>query len=197
MNKCKILVVAILLGLSLSVNAAQKSSVLGKWTTIDDNTNKARSVVELYLDKKGKLNGKIINIYFQKGEGPNDRCKNCEGDAKGKKILGLKFIWNLTKDDNEWAGGTILDPSNGKTYRAELNLIDGGKKLHVRGYIGMPLFGRTQIWQRFVDKKEVVAAPAQDSAEKELTAETKATQDAANKAVAEAALVKSEMKSAK
>jgi uncharacterized protein (DUF2147 family) len=49
---------------------------------------------------------------------------------------------------DEYQGGEILDPENGKVYRVKMNLQDRGRTLHVRGFIGFSLFGRTQIWIR-------------------------------------------------
>jgi uncharacterized protein (DUF2147 family) len=54
----------------------------------------------------------------------------------------------LKKDGGEYTGGQILDPANGKTYKSKMSLAEGGKKLDVRGYVGAPLFGRTQTWVR-------------------------------------------------
>jgi uncharacterized protein (DUF2147 family) len=60
----------------------------------------------------------------------------------------MTFLWGLRASGGEWTGGAVLDPKNGKIYNAKLKLIDGGRKLEVRGYIGMPLLGRTEIWLR-------------------------------------------------
>jgi uncharacterized protein (DUF2147 family) len=50
--------------------------------------------------------------------------------------------------DGIWSGGEILDPKDGQTYKVRLKPVEGGARLEVRGYIGAPLFGRTQVWQR-------------------------------------------------
>jgi uncharacterized protein (DUF2147 family) len=61
----------------------------------------------------------------------------------------MTILSGLKKDrDDVWAGGEILDPGNGKTYRCKVKLIDGGRKLEVRGFIGVSLLGRTQTWIR-------------------------------------------------
>ena len=81
---------------------------------------------------------------------PTDaRCDKCTDDRKDKPIAGLQIIRGVKAEDSgAWGGGEILDPNNGKTYRTRLKLVDGGKKLEVRGYIGAPLFGRSQTWVR-------------------------------------------------
>ncbi len=63
-------------------------------------------------------------------------------------MLGMVFMSGLKKSGDEYTGGEILDPDNGKVYRSKMTLIDGGKKLNVRGYVGMPMFGRSQVWVR-------------------------------------------------
>jgi uncharacterized protein (DUF2147 family) len=75
-------------------------------------------------------------------------CGKCKGERRGQRIVGMEILRHMHADGDEWSGGEILDPENGKTYRATLKLIDGGQKLVVRGYVGLPLFGRSQTWVR-------------------------------------------------
>jgi uncharacterized protein (DUF2147 family) len=78
-------------------------------------------------------------------------CDLCTDDRKGQVIVGMEIIRGVTrnvKDDGLWDGGEILDPQKGKTYRVRLTPKEGGAKLEVRGYVGMPLLGRTQTWIR-------------------------------------------------
>jgi uncharacterized protein (DUF2147 family) len=75
----------------------------------------------------------------------------CKDDRKDLPIVGLELMRGLKKSDtrdNLWEGGTIVEPSTGKVYKVQLTPVEGGKKLEVRGYIGAPLFGRTQTWIR-------------------------------------------------
>jgi uncharacterized protein (DUF2147 family) len=60
----------------------------------------------------------------------------------------MEILRHMRQDGDEWSGGEILDPENGKTYRARMKLTDGGQKLVLRGYIGLPLLGRSQTWAR-------------------------------------------------
>lgn len=118
-------------------------SIIGEWETFDDESGEKLSIVEIY--KKGDLYYGKINHLF---EDPLDSiCVKCEGDKKNKPIIGLIIIENLMEDDDEFNGGTILDPDNGKTYKCYLELEDQNK-LKLRGYIGFSLIGRTQYWQR-------------------------------------------------
>ena len=63
-------------------------------------------------------------------------------------MIGLRILWDLSNDGNGWSGGSILDPANGKTHKCQLSVEDGGRKLKVRGFIGVSLLGRTQYWLR-------------------------------------------------
>jgi len=123
---------------------AQSHSVIGKWKTIDDQTGKAKSIVEIY-ERSGKVYGKIVDIIDS--EKRKSLCTVCTGDEKNKPIVGLVIIKGLKKDGKEYNDGKILDPTTGKLYKCFLAL-EGNDKLKVRGYIGVSLFGRTQIWNR-------------------------------------------------
>ena len=123
---------------------AQSNSVIGKWKTIDDETGKPKSIVEIY-EKSGKIYGKVVDILD--AEKKKNLCTSCPGEDKNKPVMGLVIIKGLSKDGNEYNAGKILDPVTGKTYKCFLAL-DGSDKLKVRGYIGLSLFGRTQTWQR-------------------------------------------------
>lgn len=126
---------------------AQAPSAVGRWTTIDDETKKPKSVITIY-EEGGKLFGKIEKLFREPNEEQNPVCDKCDGALKNQPILGMVIMRDLKKDDDEWSGGTILDPANGKTYKCKIAVEDGGKKLKVRGYIGMSLLGRTQHWVR-------------------------------------------------
>ena len=119
-------------------------TVFGKWKTIDDESGKEKGVVEIY-EHKGKVYGKIIEIFEQNKK--HLKCEKCDGDDKNKPILGLVIIKGLTKNEAIYDGGKIVDPKNGKRYHCKITL-DGKDKLIVRGYIGIPLFGRSQTWIR-------------------------------------------------
>lgn len=123
---------------------AQNHSVIGKWKTIDDETGKAKSTVEIY-ERSGKIYGKIVEIVD--AEKRKSICTACTGEEKNKPVMGLVIIKGLKKDGKEYNDGKILDPTTGKVYKCFLAL-EGNDKLKVRGYIGVSLFGRTQIWNR-------------------------------------------------
>jgi len=129
------------------VAAAETDSPAGLWKTIDDKTGKERSLVRI-VENNGIFEGKVEKIFEQSDDDPNHLCKKCEGERKDKPIIGMTFLWGLKKDGDQYGGGEILDPKNGKIYRAKMRLTEGGRKLEVRGYIGLSLFGRSQTWLR-------------------------------------------------
>lgn len=124
---------------------ASPTSPLGRWTTIDDDGKTATSVVEIQARGK-KLHGKIVQLINPKEKDP--RCTKCEGKRKNQPIVGMEIMWGLERDGDEWSGGYILDPDNGEEYRCYIEVVEGGKRLKVRGYVGLALLGRTQYWQR-------------------------------------------------
>ncbi len=137
------LILTLLLFAPLSFAA---DSPVGLWTTIDDKTNKPRSLVRI-VEENGEYKG-IVEKGLGEDDNPERVCEKCDAPRKNQKIQGMTFMWGLKKDGNEFKGGEILDPENGKIYRCKMKLVDGGKKLDVRGFIGIALIGRTQTWWR-------------------------------------------------
>jgi uncharacterized protein (DUF2147 family) len=130
------------------IGYAETGSVIGLWKTIDDRTGKPRSLVRI-TEVNGKLQGKIEQILFRPEETDhNPLCKECSGARRNQPIVGMIILSGLREDGEEYSGGEILDPKNGKTYRCKMALTDQGTKLDVRGYIGISLLGRTQTWVR-------------------------------------------------
>ena len=141
-------VACLIVSFALPAWAADLSSPLGRWRTVDDETNVERSIVEI-VQVGGELQGKVLQLLNRRPGEPDDPvCEKCEGARKNQKIVGLTFLWGLKPDGDEWTGGAVLDPENGKIYNAKISLAEGGQKLRVRGFIGMSLFGRTQVWLR-------------------------------------------------
>ena len=121
-------------------------SPIGTWKTIDDVEKRAKSLLEIY-EVDGKLHGKVIKTFPGPDDDPNPICDQCPGDKKDKPIVGMEIMWDLEKDGDEWEGGKIMDPENGKVYDCYIELASP-TKLKVRGFIGFSLLGRTQYWYR-------------------------------------------------
>jgi uncharacterized protein (DUF2147 family) len=128
-------------------NAAAQSSPAGLWKTIDDATKAEKSHVRI-TEANGVFTGRIEKLLAPDAK-PDAVCEECTGENKGKPIIGMAIVRGIKKNaeiDGLWDGGTIVDPNNGKTYKLRLKPSEDGKKLEVRGYIGAPLFGRSQTW---------------------------------------------------
>ena len=119
-------------------------TIFGKWNSKNEKTGEVDSVIEVY-EKEGKAYAKIVEILNKKEENPT--CQNCEGENKDKPILGLDILTGLEKNGDEWSGGEILDPRNGKIYKCYIELVKKDK-LKLRGYIGISWFGKTAYWHR-------------------------------------------------
>jgi uncharacterized protein (DUF2147 family) len=126
---------------------ADEKSPIGLWQISDDVSGKPRALVRI-TESNGALQGKIEKAFPRPDEGPNPKCGKCEGANRDAPIIGLMILSGLTKEGDGYVGGQILDPDNGKVYRSKMRLTDNGNKLDVQGYIGVPLFGRSQTWLR-------------------------------------------------
>jgi uncharacterized protein (DUF2147 family) len=123
--------------------ADETGSPVGRWKTINEETNAVESVVQIEV-RNNELRGKIVSLVDQS----NPLCTECQGEQKGQPILGMEILNGFKKNGTTWQGGKILDPSNGEQYNATIVTIDNGNKLKVRGYIGFAVFGRSQVWLR-------------------------------------------------
>ncbi|MCO5400127.1 DUF2147 domain-containing protein [Ralstonia soli] len=127
-------------------SAFAQATPAGTWKTIDDNTGKQKGEVKI-VDNGGTFTGKVSKILVPGDE--NKTCTKCTDDRKDQPIQGLTILTGLKANgNNNWDGGQILDPENGKVYSAKMSLSEDGQKLNVRGFIGISLIGRTQTWIR-------------------------------------------------
>jgi len=123
---------------------AAADSVPGTWNTVDEKTGKVVSEVELY-EQGGKLFGRIVRLTEPNdAQGKPKVCTKCTGADKDQPIVGLVIVKGLGLGGERYKGGTIMDPDNGKVYKAEI-WLEGGT-LKVRGYLGF--FFRTQTWRK-------------------------------------------------
>jgi uncharacterized protein (DUF2147 family) len=126
---------------------ANDHSPVGLWRNIDDVTGKAKALIR--ITEQGKVfQGQIEKLFLEPSENQHPICSKCEGALKDQPALGMKILFGFTLDGTEYNGGTIIDPDNGKSYKSKFSLSENGDSLTVRGYIGIPLIGRSQIWKR-------------------------------------------------
>ncbi len=126
---------------------AQNNSPVGTWKTYDDKTGQEKSIVEI-TEEGGVLQGKVLEILTEPEGGENKLCDKCKGERKDQPVVGMTILWDLAQEGDEWKGGKILDPKNGKTYKSKLRVNEDGKEMEVRGFIGLSVIGRTQTWKR-------------------------------------------------
>ena len=129
--------------LAFSLNS-QSQTIFGKWYSFNEETKEKESIIEVYK-KDGKAYAKIVDILNP--ERKTAKCDQCNGVLKDKPILGMNILTGLKKKKDEWSGGKILDPKNGKEYKCYIKLLDKNT-LKIRGYIGFSLLGRTEVWNR-------------------------------------------------
>ncbi len=125
--------------------------ILGVWRTKDD-----KSQVQIFKEN-GHYFGKILSLKEPNwpaddelgmgGKPKNDR-KNPDPNLRSRPIAGITLMSDFVYSENHvWDSGRVYDPENGKTYRGKLTLVSTNQ-LELRGYVGIPLFGRTEVWAR-------------------------------------------------
>jgi uncharacterized protein (DUF2147 family) len=131
--------------LIVQANAALPTAT-GVWKQIDENGQVGALVT--ISEERGVFVGRLSKLFIAPEEDPNPLCRKCPGEKQNQPILGLLFIEGMKQSGLDYEGGTILDPETGKIYKASMSLDPSGTELTVRGYIGLPIFGRSQTWTR-------------------------------------------------
>lgn len=131
---------------SAAMWAAQTDALtpVGRWRTIDDKTGKPKAIVRIYQEN-GRLFGRVEATLDPNAE---KICDSCKDERKNQPIAGMIVVRGLVRHGAEYSGGDILDPDNGSIYRCKMRLLEGGRRLSVRGFIGISLLGRSQTWTR-------------------------------------------------
>lgn len=147
--------IGLILALTCSLSSfAIAADITGSWRTIDDKTGEAKSIIKIEKAANGTYSGTLEKVLPRVGYTPKKNCENCPAPFTDKPKEGLNLLWGLVPvapNDGSYDNGKLLDPSTGKIYRAKATLGAGGKTLKVRGYIGVSMFGRSQVWQRVSD----------------------------------------------
>ena len=131
---------------AMPLSYAQTLSPTGLWQTVDDKTGQPRSLIRIE-ENNGTLTAPVEKGLLATDTG-NAVCHKCSDDRKDQPIIGMNIVRGLKKNGDQYDGGTILDPDNGKVYKCKMQLDKTGNQLEVRGYIGISLVGRSQIWTR-------------------------------------------------
>ena len=132
-------------GVVAAPSSGAADSPVGLWRTFDEKSGAAKALIRI-VEADGRYTGHIEQSF--KPDAASRVCDVCSDDRHDKPIIGLEIIRGITRHDDEFSGGEILDPESGTVYRCRMHLEDGGRKLSVRGYIGISLLGRSQTWVR-------------------------------------------------
>ena len=123
--------------------------ITGIWQSIDDLTGAPKVQVEITQEADGTYTGRITKITPRTGYTPKEFCTGCPAPYTNKPIIGLDVVTGLKSTDGlNYTSGRILDPNTGKLYSLKAKLSSNGKRLHLRGYLGISALGRNQIWIR-------------------------------------------------
>ena len=137
--------------LSLASVTAFSATIEGFWHSIDDRTGEKLSIVEIRKGADGRYHGKIAYRYPVPGGVALTHCTKCPPPYTNQPIVGLEFFSGFKQDEknpNLYVDGRVLEPKSGKIYKGKANLSADGKRLRLRGYVGVSALGRTQVWIR-------------------------------------------------
>lgn len=124
-------------------------SPVGYWKTMDQVTGKPKSIVQIWKTDDNVLMGKVIKVFSQDGSDNQSKvCVSCKGDQHNQPIVGMVILSGLTPKEHQWGNGKMTDPESGRTYSCALRTVQNGEKLKVRNYMGLPLLGRSEVWER-------------------------------------------------
>jgi len=139
--------IALVMAITARVALAQDATPTGLWTNIDDESGKPKAAIRI-VEEAGVYVGRIEKLFTTPGEDANPICTKCDGTRKNRPIIDMVILYDMKRNGDEYAGGKILDPNNGRIYSSNLTILEHGAKLGVRGYLGVPMLGRTQVWIR-------------------------------------------------
>ena len=137
----------LLLASAVITSSAFANDIVGTWLQIDDKTGSSKAVIEIRQESNGTYVGKIVKVTPRPGYTPRETCMNCPAPYTNKPILGLDVLTGLKADgNNNFVGAKVIDPLSGKIYSGKAKLNPTGKRLTLRGYVGVSALGRSQTW---------------------------------------------------
>lgn len=146
--KLKAIVIALIFSLFTLTGLAADNAITGYWKVFDAKSQQVLAIVQIY-PAGNVIEGRVVKIMPVLGQKPTDVCQKCKGAMHNKPIMGMRIVWGMEQvAPNTWGKGRVLDTKSGGLYKGTMTLIDNGNRLKLRGYIGVPILGRTETWIR-------------------------------------------------
>ena len=144
MKNIKILTAVVFSSLS---SLAFAQDITGTWKNIDDKTGSSKAILEIRQEANGTFTAKVVKVTPRPGYTPKETCINCPAPYTNKPILGMDVLTGLKYVEGlNFSGGKIIDPLSGNIYSMKAKLSTNGKRLNLRGYVGISALGRSQTW---------------------------------------------------